>query len=136
MVATIAADPTGDQARLGHALQARREGVPIDGIRLLRLDVPRGGWPVTTLLTMARIEETRLPGIGLRHDLAIAEGTRIGVITYDAGGRELVIYDERDPDECRATLTLDEDDARALADLLGGSQVVEHLDRHRSDPAG
>ena len=84
---------------------------------------------------MARIEETRLPGIGVRHDLVIAEGTRIGVITYDAGGRELLVYDERDPDECRATLTLDEDDARALADLMGGSQVVEHLDRHRSDPA-
>lgn len=84
---------------------------------------------------MARIEETRLPGIGVRHDFVVAKGTRIGVITYDGGGRELLIYNERDPDQCRAKLDLDEDDARALADLLGGSQVIEHLERHGSDPA-
>jgi len=83
---------------------------------------------------MARIEETRLPGIGVRHDFAAADGTRVGVVTYDTGRRELLVYDERDPDECRPVLALDEDDARALADLLGGSQVIEHLDRRRSDP--
>jgi TrkA domain protein len=78
---------------------------------------------------VARIEETRLPGIGLRHDFTTTEGTRIGMVTYREGRRELVIFDERDPDECRATLPLSEDDARTLADLLGGSQVIDHLDR-------
>ncbi len=78
---------------------------------------------------MARIEETRLPGIGLRHDFTTSEGTRIGMVTYRDGRRELLIFGERDPDECRATLALDEDDARTLADLLGGSQVIEHLER-------
>jgi len=84
---------------------------------------------------MARIERTRLPGVGVRHDVALADGTRIGTIIHDAGGRELIIYDERDPDRCRASLRLDEEEARVLADLLGASQVVERPDRHGSDPA-
>ncbi len=78
---------------------------------------------------MARIEETRLPGIGLRHDFATSDGTRIGMVTFRDGRRELLIFDEHDPDECRTTLALSEDDARTLADLLGGSQVIEHLER-------
>lgn len=78
---------------------------------------------------MARIEETRLPGIGLRHDFTTTGGTRLGVITYRDGRRELLIYDERDPDECRATVQLSEDDAHALADVLGGSEVIEHIER-------
>ena len=77
---------------------------------------------------MARIEETRLPGVGVRHDFTTTTGTRIGMITYRDGRRELLVYDERDPDECRATVELAEDDARALADLLGGSQIIEHLE--------
>lgn len=81
---------------------------------------------------MARIEKTRLQGIGVRHDFTIADGTRIGMITYDAGGRELLFYDQRDPDECRTSLALAEDDARTLAELLGG---WEGIDRHGPDPA-
>lgn len=82
---------------------------------------------------MARIEETRLPGIGLRHDFTTSDGTRLGMVTYRDGRRELLIFDERDPDECRATVPLSDDDARALADLLGGSQVIEHLERRDRD---
>ena len=78
---------------------------------------------------MARIEETRLPGIGLRHDFTTSDGTRIGMVTYHDGRRELVIFDDRDPDECRATIELSEDDAHALAELLGASLVIEHLER-------
>ncbi|HEV2819502.1 MAG TPA: hypothetical protein VGW11_03250 [Solirubrobacteraceae bacterium] len=81
---------------------------------------------------MTHIERTRLQGIGVRHDFTVADGTRIGMITYDAGGRELLLYDQRDPDECRASLALDEDDARTLAELLGG---WEGIDRHRPDTA-
>ena len=80
---------------------------------------------------MAQIEETRLPGIGIRHEFATAAGARIGVITYRDGRRELLLFDERDPDECRASITLDEASARALADLLGGSQIIEHLEHEQ-----
>jgi TrkA domain protein len=78
---------------------------------------------------VARIDETRLPGIGVRHDFTTSDGTRVGMVAYRDGRRELLLFDERDPDECRATLALSDDDARALADLLGGSQVIEHRER-------
>jgi TrkA domain protein len=74
-----------------------------------------------------------VPGVGVRHDFTTSDGTRVGMLTHDSGERELLVYDERDPDECRTSLRLSEDDARALADLLGGSQVIEHLDRRSGD---
>ncbi|HWC25402.1 MAG TPA: hypothetical protein VG474_02360 [Solirubrobacteraceae bacterium] len=83
---------------------------------------------------MTRIDETLLPGIGVRHDFVTAAGTRIGVITYRDGRRELVVFAEDDPDECSVSIALDEDDARALADMLGGSQIIEHLERERERP--
>ena len=76
---------------------------------------------------MADIEETRLPGLGVRREFLTSAGARIGVVTQRDGRRELLLFDERDPDECRASVTLDDDDSRALADLLGGSQIIEHL---------
>jgi TrkA domain protein len=74
---------------------------------------------------MPEIEETKLPGVGVRHELTTAGGERLAVLTHRSGRRELAIYDERDPDACRTLLHLDADDTRALAEVLGGSQVRE-----------
>jgi TrkA domain protein len=76
---------------------------------------------------MTRIDETPLPGIGIRRDFQTLTGARIGVITYRNGRRELLVFDERDPEECRASITLGEQDAQRLADLLVGLQVVEQV---------
>jgi K+/H+ antiporter YhaU regulatory subunit KhtT len=46
-----------------------------------------------------------------------------------------VLFDEADPDECRVSIALDEEDARALADLLGGSQLVEGIEGARRRPS-
>ena len=83
---------------------------------------------------MTRIEETLLPGIGVRHDFTTVTGARVGVITYRDGRRELLVFDERDPDDCRASISLGEDDARSLAELLGGSEIIEHLEREEAQP--
>ena len=48
------------------------------------------------------VEETRLPGIGLRHDFVTAQGLRTGVITQRNGVRHVAIYDEDDSDACEA----------------------------------
>ena len=74
---------------------------------------------------MAKFEQTRLPGVGVRHDFVTQSGRRIGVITRHSGRRELLIYDKEDPDRCVQTLHLDEADSGALVELLGGSQVTE-----------
>lgn len=76
---------------------------------------------------MPRIEETQLPGVGLRHDFTTRSGDRVGVITHRTGRRELLIYDRSDPDSCRDVVRLDEDEGHVLAEALGGSQVAESL---------
>jgi TrkA domain protein len=73
------------------------------------------------------IEETPLPGVGVRHDFVTSSGVRVGVLVHRSGRRELLVYDRADPDSCVAVVRLDTDDAHALVELLGGSQVSEHI---------
>ncbi len=82
------------------------------------------------------IEETRLPGVGLRHDLATRTGQRIGVVSQVNGDRELVLYDKHDPDACRAVLHLGAEEASLLAELLGAPRVSERLARLREQVEG
>ena len=74
---------------------------------------------------MPKIEETPLPGVGVRYEFATENGDRLGVITYRTGRRELLVYDRRDPDACSDVIRLTDEDTRALTALLGGSQVAQ-----------
>lgn len=76
---------------------------------------------------MNEVRETRLPGVGIRYEFTTTEGQRIGVIHHRSGLRELLVYDEVDPDACRAVIRLAEDDTRTLNELLGGSRVTQDL---------
>ena len=73
------------------------------------------------------MEETRLPGVGVRFAFTTAGGERLGVIAHRSGKRELLVYDRGDPDACDAVIGLGEDDTRTLVDLLGGSEVTERI---------
>ena len=85
---------------------------------------------------MTEIEETRLPGVGVRHDFRTRSGRRIGVITHRGGDRDLLIYDEDDPDACTETVRLDEQDLHAVADLLGASHVRHRVEAIRQSVEG
>src|SRR5690606_13827001 len=74
-----------------------------------------------------RVEQTALPGVGVRHDLITEAGRRIGVITHRTGQRDLVLYAEDDPDASIADIPLTTDEAIALADLLGNPLVLGQL---------
>ncbi|MEZ0165312.1 cation:proton antiporter regulatory subunit [Kineococcus sp. LSe6-4] len=82
------------------------------------------------------LEETKLPGVGLRHDFTTARGRRIGVISTRGGERELLVYSQDDPDACHAVVDLDGDEAEVLAELLGQPRVVERLARLREQIEG
>ena len=82
------------------------------------------------------VEETRLPGIGLRHDLVTASGRRIAVISQRTGARNVVLYDEDDPDATAATVELTGEESEVLAELLGAPRVIERLSRLREQVAG
>ena len=70
---------------------------------------------------MAEIAETMLPGVGVRHEFTTSGGERVAVLTHRNGRREIAVYGRADPDACRTVLHLDADDARSLAEVLGGS---------------
>lgn len=85
---------------------------------------------------MTEITETPLPGLGVRHEFECASGDVVGVVSHHAGPRELVVYDRDDRDSVAVSVTMSPDEARVLADLLGGSTLTERLDELRQQVAG
>ncbi len=73
---------------------------------------------------MKQIEEIPLPGVGVRHEFQTAAGDRLGMVTHRGGRRELLLFDREDPDACARTIALEEDDARALSEILGAAPVT------------
>lgn len=76
-----------------------------------------------------RIEETRLPGVGMRYSFVTADDIRVSVLHHRTGRRELFVSVPEDPDTAEQVLDLNPGEARTLAELMGGSQVVADLDR-------
>ena len=73
------------------------------------------------------IQETTLPGVGLRHDFTTHADRRLGVVSYRTGRRDLLLYDPDDADTCQAVIRLTPEEADALADLLGAARLIGHL---------
>lgn len=75
------------------------------------------------------VNETKLPGIGLRHDFVADSGRRIGVVSTKTGARHLAIYRADDDDCVDSSIELDSEEASVLAELLGAPRVVERLSK-------
>jgi TrkA domain protein len=73
------------------------------------------------------IQETALPGVGLRQEFTTSAGRQLGVVSYRTGRRELLLYDPDDPDACREVIRLIPEEADALADLLGAARPSGRL---------
>lgn len=81
------------------------------------------------------LDETPLPGIGIRRDITLASGRRVGVVLKRDGGMELIISEPTDPDACQASIPLTPEESSALGGLLGSPQLVAQLsDEHRELP--
>jgi TrkA domain protein len=88
------------------------------------------------VIVRVRVEQTQLPGIGVRHDLITSSGRTVGVVSHRNGRRDLVLYDVDDPDACLASIPLTDDEAEALADVLGASLMLGQLAGLRQQAAG
>lgn len=71
--------------------------------------------------------ETPLPGVGSRYEFTTEAGDRVGVVAHRDRTREFVVYDERDPDACRANIELNGEESSVLVELLGGTKITERL---------
>lgn len=84
---------------------------------------------------MNEVQETRLPGVGVRYEFTTDDGQAIGVIVHHDGRRELLVYDEADPDACSSIVNLSEPDTQTLGEIFGVSHVSETVAavRHEID---
>jgi len=77
------------------------------------------------LQSRSEVRETKLPGVGVRHEFTTQVGRDVGVIVHHDGRREILVYDEADPDKCSSIMRLSGSDTQTLAELLGASHVTE-----------
>lgn len=71
------------------------------------------------------VNETLLPGVGLRYEFDNADGHRVGVIAHRKGDFEVFVYSGEDRDTARRVFRLSEREAEALAQILGAPRMVE-----------
>lgn len=76
---------------------------------------------------MSDIHEVKLPGVGVRYEFQTADGKRMSVVAHRSGLREVYISRSDDPDEFQRVVSLSQDDARTLAEMLGATRVAEQL---------
>jgi len=76
---------------------------------------------------MPEVSETRLPSIGSRFDFITRGGTRVGVLARHTGRRDLLIYRRDDPDDVCSEVSLSEEEAQLLADMLGLNSVTDRI---------
>ena len=88
----------------------------------LREQSARFRWQTPKVVT---VQETHLPGVGVRHEFDTETGQRVGVIVRRDGRRQIVVYDSDDQDACSSIMDLSPSDSRTMSELLGASQVTE-----------
>lgn len=82
------------------------------------------------------VEETPLPGIGVRHAFRTEEGVRVSLVSYRAGRHDVLVHDGPDPDAARRVLTLTAEEAEVVASLLGSARIARDLSALPTHVAG
>lgn len=73
------------------------------------------------------VNEVLLPGVGLRYEFDTAAGERIGIVALRDGSFQMAVYGAADPDVPAAQYHLTDDEADAVAQILGAPRMAERF---------
>jgi TrkA domain protein len=73
------------------------------------------------------VKEVLLPGVGLRYEFTSHKGDRIGIIARRSGDFDVVLYAADDPDQARPVFRLTDEEADAVAQILGAPRIAERF---------
>jgi TrkA domain protein len=73
------------------------------------------------------VKEVLLPGVGLRFEFENRDGDRIGVVARRTGDFEVVVYPKDDPHQAQQVFRLTDEEAEALAQILGAPRIAERF---------
>ena len=73
------------------------------------------------------LEETLLPGVGVRYELQTRSGQMLGIVIQREGGAEIAVYDRRDPDRARGMFHLEPEEVDAVAEVLGAPRLTQRF---------
>ena len=76
---------------------------------------------------MVDVRRVTLPGVGVLHSLTTTDGAEVAVVAHRTGRSDLVSRPAGADDDDATTIRLDEEEARTLAELLGGTRIVESI---------
>ncbi|QEO15213.1 hypothetical protein FLP10_12870 [Agromyces intestinalis] len=73
---------------------------------------------------MVEVRRVVLPGVGMLHSFTTLDGVELSVIAHRMGARDLIA---KVAGNAIANVRLEESEARTVADLLGGTRIVESI---------
>lgn len=80
------------------------------------------------------VQQTPLPGVGVRYDLHTFEGRQVAILARQDGTVELAVYQQDDPDTVAETVVLRPAERAALAQLLAAPRTPpdDEMSRRRA----
>ena len=79
-----------------------------------------------------QLQETRLPGVGVKYSCVTAHGGRLAVILHNEGLREIYYFRHAGDEDPAAVIQLEDDEARQIGAVIGGAydrpKIVEDLE--------